>query len=431
MTTERSRLEKLLGPLADVRAGEGLGALLLLLNVFLLLFGYYLLKTVREALILVEGGAYVKAYSSAAQAGLLMALVPLYGYVGTRVPRIKLITGLFLFFASNLIVFYLAGIGGAQEGVAFYIWVGIFNVFVVSQIWAFANDIYTEDQGKRLFPMIGIGASLGAWLGAQAAERMVSVFNLNPYQIQLAACALLVVCCGITLAVNRLAPPTAPPPTQTLAAGDGFKLIFQSRYLTWIAALVVLLNIVNSTGEFLLGSFVGDQAKALYAADEAAQKQFVGAFYGDFFATVNLLGFLLQAFAASRIFRWVGVRGALFLLPSIALASYSLLAMVPVLGLVRWTKTFENATDYSIQNTIRQALFLSTSREAKYKAKAAIDTFFMRLGDVIQAGVVRLGAEFHLAFAGFAWLNIGLTLAWLWVATRVAKEHRAIEGPVR
>jgi AAA family ATP:ADP antiporter len=255
---------------------------------------------------------------------------------------------------------------------------------------------------------------------------MVSVLKLDPYQIQLVSCGLLVVCCAITLAVNRMAPSTAPPPTQRLAAGDGFKLIFNSRYLSWIAALIVLLNIVNSTGEFLLGSFVGDQAKALYAADEAAQKQFVGAFYGDFFATVNLLGFLLQAFAASRIFRWMGVRGALYLLPSIALASYSLLAMVPVLGLVRWTKTLENATDYSIQNTIRQALFLPTSREAKYKAKAAIDTFFMRMGDVIQAGVVRLGAGFNLAFSGFAWLNIGLTLAWLFVAAGVAKEHRAI-----
>jgi AAA family ATP:ADP antiporter len=413
-------IQKLLRPLADVRPGEAAGALLLMLNVFLLLFGYYLLKTVREALILVEGGAYVKAYSSAAQAALLMALVPLYGYVGTRVPRIRLITGLFLFFAANLILFYLAGTSGIQEGVAFYIWVGIFNVFVVSQIWAFANDIYTEDQGKRLFPMIGIGASLGAWLGAQSAERLVSVLQLDPHQIQLIAAALLAVCCAVTLAVNRLAPNTAPPPTQKLAAGDGFKLIFRSRYLSWIAVLIVLLNIVNSTGEFLLGSFVEEQAKRLYA-DPAAQKQFVGAFYGDFFAAVNLLGFLLQAFAASRLFAWIGVRGALFLLPSIALAGYSLLAMVPVLGLVRWTKTLENAADYSIQNTARQALFLPTSREEKYKAKAAIDTFFMRIGDVIQAGVVRLGAEFHLAFSGFAWINIALTLLWLWVAARVGQ----------
>ncbi len=428
----RSPLEKLLSYLADVRAGEGAGALLLMVNVFLLLFGYYLLKTVRESLILVEGGAYVKAYSSAAQAVLLIVLVPIYGYVGTRVARIKLITGLLLFFAADLIVFYFAGVGGAREGVAFYIWVGIFNVFAVSQIWAFANDIYTEGQGKRLFPMIGIGASLGAWLGAQAAERLVAVLKLNPYQLQIIAAVLLVVCCGITLAVNRIVirsseKEMAAHNDQKLASGDGFKLIFQSRYLIWIAVLTVLLNIVNSTGEFLLGSFVSEQAHLLHPANEAAQKQFVGEFYGNFFAGVNLLGFLLQSLVASRLFQAIGVRGSLYLLPSIALVSYSLLAVVPILGLVRWTKTLENATDYSIQNTIRQALLLPTSREAKYKAKAAIDTFFMRLGDVVQAGVVKVGAELQLGFTGFAWFIVGLTLAWLWVVSRLAREHRRMQ----
>ena len=87
----------------------------------------------------------------------------------------------------------------------------------------------------------------------------------------------------------------------------------------------------------------------------------------------------------------------MYILPAISLMSYSMFGLVPMLGLIRWAKTFENATDYSLQNTVRQALFLPTSREAKYKAKAAIDTFFMRFGDVLQAGMVRLGAQFHLA----------------------------------
>src|SRR5258706_3750966 len=187
----KNTAEKLLSYFADVRAGEGWSALLLTVNVFLLLFAYYLLKTVREALILTEGSAYIKAYSSAGQAALLMALVPLYGFVGAKVVRIKLIVGLLLVFVSNLVIFYLAGISGAREGVVFYIWVGIFNVFVISQVWAFANDIYTEGQGKRLFPMIGIGSSLGAWLGAQGAERLGTLFNATTYQLQLMAGATL------------------------------------------------------------------------------------------------------------------------------------------------------------------------------------------------------------------------------------------------
>src|SRR5262249_38758911 len=105
--TPQNTVEKLLGFVADVRAGEGWTALLLMVDVFLLLFAYYLLKTVREALILSEGSAYIKAYASAGQAGLLLLLVPLYGFIGTKVVRVKLVTGLLLFFASNLVLFYL------------------------------------------------------------------------------------------------------------------------------------------------------------------------------------------------------------------------------------------------------------------------------------------------------------------------------------
>src|SRR3954470_22160215 len=109
--------ERLLNFFADVRQGEGASVTLLTLNVFLLLFAYYLLKTIREALILTEGGAYVKAYSSAGQAALLMLVVPIYGFIGTKVVRIKLIAGMLLFFAANLVLFYTAGVAGAREGV--------------------------------------------------------------------------------------------------------------------------------------------------------------------------------------------------------------------------------------------------------------------------------------------------------------------------
>lgn len=425
----RSTLERFLSYFADVRAGEGAGVVVLTINVFLLLFAYYLLKTVREALVLAEGGAYVKAYSSAGQAALLMLLVPLYGYVGTKVVRIQLLTGLTLFFISNLVLFYLFGIAGAKEGVVFYIWVGIFSVFSISQFWAFANDLYTESQGKRLFPMIGIGSSLGAWLGAQSAERFVKALDLSPHQIQLIAAAILALCCVLPIIVNRMPAKNGPPEIanhkeQKLNPADGFALVFSNRYLALIAALMVLLNLVNSSGEFLLGKLVSEQAAAAFPGNMDEQKRFIGGFYGNFFAWVNLLGFLLQTFAVSRLFKFIGVRGSLYILPTIALMSYSVLAFVPILSLVRTFKTLENATDYSIQNTVRQALFLPTSREAKYKAKAAIDTFFMRFGDVLQAGIVKMGAELSFATSGFAWVNVGFTMMWFWVVSRLAKEHR-------
>jgi AAA family ATP:ADP antiporter len=425
----RGPIEKFLSLFADVRAGEGLGALLLTVNVLLLLGSYYLLKTAREPLILTEGGAAVKAYSSAGQAALLMLLVPLYGMVGARVNRLKLVVGLTLFFASHLLIFQFFGFAGARIGVAFYIWVGIFNVFVISQFWAFANDIYTEGQGKRLFPMIGVGASLGALAGAWAASFLFKTFQFTPYALMTTAAGILVICALLVWAANRVETSRGDQvmnqhADDPITGDNGFKLVFQSSYLRLIAALIVLLNVVNTTGEFLLSSVVEQEATRLFAGDKMAMRSFIGGFYGDYFSWVNLLGLLIQTFAVSRIFNFMGVRGALFVLPSLALTSYSVMAVAPALAIVRGAKLIENATDYSLQNTIRQALFLPTSRAEKYKAKAAIDTFFMRFGDVLQAGVVKAGAELSVGFAGFAWFNVAMTVVWLWIASRLGREHR-------
>jgi hypothetical protein len=169
----KSWLERTLSLFADVRAGEGVNVLLLTVNVFLLLAGYSLLKPAREALIITEGGARVASYAAAAQALLLLGVVPFYGWVASRVPRVRLIGLTAVFFAANLVLFNLAGQTGLRVGVAFFIWLGIYSVFIVSQFWAFANDVYTEGQGRRLFPIVGVGASLGAWVGAATVEPLV------------------------------------------------------------------------------------------------------------------------------------------------------------------------------------------------------------------------------------------------------------------
>ena len=162
-----------------------------------------------------------------------------------------------------------------------------------------------------------------------------------------------------------------------LGKEGGFELIFRDRYLMLVALLTVLLNVVNSTGEFLLSKLVVQQAHQLYGPGaEMASKAFVGEFYAHFFGWVNLVGLVLQMLFVSRIFRYIGVRGSLFILPSIALTGYTLILIYPALRAVRLIKILENSTDYSVQNTARQALFLPTSREAKYKAKEAVDTFF-------------------------------------------------------
>ena len=127
-----------------------------------------MLKIVRDALILSEAGAVAASYASAGQALLMLGFVPAYGAFASRVNRVWLICGVTLFFASHLLIFSLLGAAGVRIGIAFYLWIGVFNMAAVAQFWAFANDLYSTERGKRLFPVVGIGASLGAVVGSGA-----------------------------------------------------------------------------------------------------------------------------------------------------------------------------------------------------------------------------------------------------------------------
>jgi len=429
-TSPKGRLERLLAHLADVRAGEGVEVLLLALNLFVLLAAYYMLKTAREALILTQGGAEVKSYSSGGQAILLLGVVPLFGAFASRVSRVRLVTGVTLFFASNLAVFIVLGKMGYREGVPYFLWVGIFNVVVVAQLWAFATDLYSPRQGERLFPLIGLGSSLGAWLGAVAATRMIQA--AGPYGLMTAGASLLLCCAALTWWIHHRHvrhedPETRKESERPLRKEGGFELIFRDRYLMLIAALVVVLNVVNTSGEFLLGKLVVAEASRAFpdASTMIAERQkFIGGFYGGFFGWVNIAGLVLQTFLVSRIFKAIGPSGALFLSPCIAVVGYSVILVAPVLGLVRVLKVLDNSMDYSVQNTARQALFLPMSREAKYKAKAAIDAFFMRFGDVLQASIVFAGTALGFAISSFAALNLVFTVIWFFIAAAVAREYK-------
>ena len=429
---KKGPLETFLSVFADVRAGEGLGVILLSVNVFLLLAGYSLLKPARDGLIITEGGADVKAYSSVAQAMLLLFVVPAYGWLATKMPRMRLILSTTGFVVVNLLLFNLAGMSGMRIGIAFYIWIGLVNVFLVSQFWQFANDLYTEGQGRRLFPLIGVGASLGAWMGAAAVPQLIRQAGFSAYTLMIVGAVVFALAVVLTVVANRLVTRQSDPLAKQadevpLGKEGGFQLVLKDRYLFWIAVLTVLLNVVNSTGGFLLDSLVEADSIARFGSDPATEdvrKTANTVFYGSFNATVNLVGFLIQLFVTSRVMRYMGVRGALFILPILALVNYSIIAVAPVLALVRIGKILENSTDYSIQNTIRPTLFLPTSREAKYKAKAAIDTFFTRLGDLFFGGLVYAGNYVGAALSAFAWLNVGFTLVWLFVAGRIAREHR-------
>src|SRR4051812_3923921 len=170
---EKTGLERALSVFTDVRRGEGLTALLMLFNIFLLLICYSVIKTAREPLILLGGGAEVRSYAAAGQALLLMGFVPLYSWFASRVDRARLLVGATLFFIVCIELFALAVAARVPYvGVAFFIWVGIFNMSLVAQFWTFANDIYTKEDGDRLFPIIAIGMTAGAPIGSFVSARL-------------------------------------------------------------------------------------------------------------------------------------------------------------------------------------------------------------------------------------------------------------------
>ncbi|MCC6587108.1 MAG: translocase [Bryobacterales bacterium] len=423
----RTWLDRFLSIFSTVHAGEGLTAVLLAANVFVLMGTYYILKTVREPLILNQpGGAEVKAYSSAGLAMLFLLIMPAYSAFASRVNRLWLISGVTALFIANLVLFSALGAAGVKIGVAYYLWVGIFNMLFVAQFWAFANDIYTEEQGKRLFPIVGVGGSIGAVVGSLATKEMFEY--IGPFQMMLLSAVSLGICIVLTWIIHvrekgRVDADRAKQVDKPLDKKGGFALIISRRYLALIAALVFLLNCVNSVGEYVLSAFVRTAAQALPAAE---QGKFMGQFYGDYFTWVNLISLIVQSFLVARLFKWIGVRGALFILPLISLTGYGLLATIPILALVRSVKILENATDYSLNNTVRAALFLPTSREEKYKGKATIDTFFARAGDMLQAGFVFVGTQLALGVTGMATINIVLVSIWLAVCVGIYKEHKRL-----
>jgi ATP:ADP antiporter, AAA family len=425
----------LLNLFAEVRAGETVTVLLLMVNIFLLLASYYLLKTIREPLILAGegGGADVKSYSAAAIAGLLIILVPIYSAIANRVSRVKLINGVTLFFIADLVIFFALSRAGVPVGVPFFIWVGIFNLMIIAQIWAFANDVYTVDQGKRLFAIVGFGASLGAIAGSFFTGKLVE--RMGPYPFMVVAAVLLGLSMVITNVIHqrekrREEKAKAEHDEEAVATTQeekrsGFALVFSDRYLLLIACLMMILNLVNTTGEYILGETVSKIA----AKEGGDPEKMIGAFYGNYFTWVNIVSAVIQAFLVSRVIKYVGVRGALLVLPIVALAGYTTLAFLPVLGIIKAAKIAENSLDYSLQNTTRNALYLPTSRGVKYKAKQANDTFFVRFGDVISAGLVFAGLHW-LGFAPrhFALVNAVLVLVWLGIAFALGRRFAAMAG---
>jgi ATP:ADP antiporter, AAA family len=429
-------LVKLLSVFAVVHPSEVFSVLLLTLDGVLLLASYYFLKVIREPLIkAAPGGAEVKSYATAFLAVLLIGVFYGYRALAQRFDRLKLITYTKFFCAACLIVFWALGHAGVKIGIPFFLWVGCYSLTILAQFWSFANDIYTPEQGKRVFAVIGVGSSLGALIGSYLAK--LAFKPLGPFNMMLVPAGVLMLCLVLIRVVNAHETQDAArkKEAETPPGGKGgMATIFSDRYLLLIAAIILMVNLINTNGEYILDRTLNAETARL-GLDEAAAKVFVGEFTGSYYFYANLVGVLLQLFVTSRVFKYLDVRGALYFYPILALASYTGMTFLPLLAVVRIGKISENSLDYSIYNAAKQALWLPTSREQKYVAKQAIDTFVVRAGDFIAGILVAAGAFLIPRLAGghiddprwtkiYTITNVVFAAIFLGVVIVMGREHK-------
>ncbi len=447
---KRSFLERMLGAVTEVRAGEAPTALLMTLIGFILLMAYSCIKPVREALILAEPrGAEYKVYMAGATAVVLAFAVPAYSRFSRNKARNGLIIGVTLFFASHLVIFYMLGklLGSSLLlALGFYLWIAVFNMMIVAQLWAFANDLYTEEAGKRMFPLIGLGASIGAVAGAASARAVVA--KVGVLEMMLLAAALLLASAAVTQwvhwrEVHHARSASARETAKDViggTSGEAFRTVLAQRYLLLIAIFSLVFTLVKTNGDYLLARIVeADAARAVASGSLAADRvrDHIGIFFAGYEFNIDLISLAIQAFAVSRLVKYMGVRGSFYVLPIVALCDAATMIVFPVLTAVRIGKTAESSIDYSLNNTLRNMLWLPTSRRAKYLAKQATDTFFVRTGDVMSALLVFVGIHaLSLSVRGFAAINVALVIGWLVIAGAILKERARLlhktggKGPV-
>jgi len=430
------RFERLLSLFTRVQPGEGRCVAILSLQAAALMMAWYLIRPVREALILTEGGAEFRSYAVAAQALLLIAIIPVYGALIRRVDSSRVYQRINAFFVLNLLVFCLLCQAGWNIGFAFFVWASLFGVMALTQFWAFATDLFDVNSGQRLFGLIAIGVSGGAWIGSRIAASLFG--SLGSPGLMLVSAAALVA--AIVLSgrarvsiplTDRSAEPAAAHAADTSGEGKGswlggFMVIGRSRYLIGIAALVVLLNWITTTGDFVLSSWLVDIARREAPADPGA---FIGKFMGDYCSFVTLIAFLVQLLLVSRIIEFAGIARALVVTPLAFVAGYLLVGIVPLFLMLQSVLVVQRSFDYSLHSTTRNALLLPTSRAAKYQAKTAIDTFFYRLGDLLSSASVYVGAQlFTDQRLQFLWLILVLSVTMTIVAWLVGREYARRTG---
>ena len=368
---------------------------------FLLLCSYYILRPVRDSLA-VELGPRALRLAFTATFLAMLALVPLFGWLCTRLSRARLLPAVYGFFALNLVVF-----AAALDARVFFVWLSVFNLFVVSVFWSFMSDLFDTGQAARLYGAISAGGSLGAIAGPLAASFLVGFMKIEGLLLLSAALLMGTVLCILMLGRwAREHPRTGEPPPEAPIGGsilEGVRAALGSPFLLAICGYLLCYTALSTALYFqqvhILASAVPDaQARTRLLANVDL--------------TVNGVTLALQLLAFSRLAAALGPTGMLVVMPLVSLVGFLVLGAAPVLGVLIAFGVTRRVGEFAIAKPAREALFTVVPREARYKAKNFIDTVVYRGGDALSGWLFAgLGAAALLASGiSAAWAALGLYL---------------------
>jgi len=428
MTGHRTMIQSLTG--ADLEEVRPLGWAFLYF--FCLLCGYYILRPVRDEMA-IEGGVQHLPWMMTATFATMLVATPLFGYVSARVSRERLLLMVYAFFASHLVGFFLlmsSHIAPQWIARVFFVWLSVFNLFVVSVFWSFMADIFRPEQGTRLFSIIAAGGSTGAMVGPLVTTGLTYLVSIPA--LMLASAALLGMCWFCIRALDRwskqqpgLAQEHVMERRGQAIGGSmwaGMRLAVSSPYLLGICAYLFLLT---TTATFLY------LEQTRLVGEQVASAQGRTRLFAMMDLAVNVLTFLAQLFMTGPMISRFGLASALVLLPTASIVGFAVIGAMPILLSFVLFTIVRRVGEYAIAKPAREVLFTVLSREEKYKAKNFIDTAVSRGGDAVTGWVVNAVKAIGIASTQMAWALIPVVFAWGWLGWWLARqeERRRLEHP--
>lgn len=404
------------GRLLPIRGGEAPAAAWSFVYFFCVLAAYYLLRPVRDALAISDGTGDLPWLFTGTFLAMLLA-VPAFAWLAARYPRRLLLPLVYGFFILDLLLFWgwlASGRGEAIAAGAFFIWLSVFNLFVVSVFWSFMADIFSAAQGKRLFALIAAGGSAGAISGPGLAALLagqLGVLGLLPLSASLLTAAL-----GCIVVLRRWAADQTEADRSRLGGGvwEGLRRITESRYLQGVALFILCYTALSTVLYFQQAELV-----SRLFDDDARRTQLFAAV--DLATNVVTVG--LQLFVTHHLIRRLGLGVALGSLPAISLLGFLVLGLVPVIAVLVVFQVLRRSANYAVARPAREALFSVLPRTDKYKAKNAIDTLVYRGGDALSGwaytGLTGLG----LGLTGMAFAVLPIATGWLLLSAWLGRAH--------